>query len=127
MAAIELFKTYAMDYTCERDIFRTISPIYLKFCFHITSIKRTDVIDFGLSAKKTIWPPLNFLNCMLWTTLLNAISLEPFTKSTLYMKFVVKFSIDFGPSAKNKMAAIELFFKVCYMDKLFERDIFRII
>ena len=56
---------------------------------------------------KTRWPPSNFLNCMLWTTLLSTISLEWFTQSTLNMKFVFKLSR--GPSAINKMAVIELF------------------
>ena len=31
MAAIELFKMYAIDTHCERDIFRIVSPIDLKF------------------------------------------------------------------------------------------------
>ena len=40
---------YAKDKLCERDFFRTISPIYFKLCFHI--IQRTDIIDFGPSTK----------------------------------------------------------------------------
>ena len=48
MAAIELLKyMYCQNYACERDIFKTVSPIdfKLEICFHI--IYRTDAIDFG--------------------------------------------------------------------------------
>ena len=31
MAAIELFKMYAINTPCERDMFRTVSPIDFKF------------------------------------------------------------------------------------------------
>ena len=40
-----------LPYACERDIFKTVSPIdfKLEICFHINY--RTDAIDFGPSAK----------------------------------------------------------------------------
>ena len=37
---------------------------------------------------KTRWLLSNFLNCMLWTPLVNAISLEPYPLSTSNFKFV---------------------------------------
>ena len=51
MASIQLFKMYAMDTPCESDIFRTVSPIDLKFqvLLHITY--RTNAIDFRPPAK----------------------------------------------------------------------------
>ena len=53
MAAIELLKyVYCRkNYACERDIFKTVSPIdfKLEICFHI--IYRTGAIDFRPSAK----------------------------------------------------------------------------
>ena len=55
--------------------------------------------------------------------LVNAISLESFPKSTLNLKYE---AIDFGSSAKNERANIELF-KMYAMDTLCEHDIFRIV
>ena len=37
---------------------------------------------------KTRWLPSNLGKCMLWTTLVKAIYLEPFPQSTSYLKFV---------------------------------------
>ena len=51
MAAIKLFNMYAIDIPCERDIFRTVLPIDLKFDFLCHSTYRTDAIDFGPCAK----------------------------------------------------------------------------
>ena len=52
MAPIDSSSSYA----CERDIFKTVFPIYfnLTICFHI--IKRTDAIDFGPYAKNKMVP-----------------------------------------------------------------------
>ena len=50
-AAIELLKIHAIDTPCERDIFRTVSPIDFRFeiSSHITY--RINAIDFWTSAK----------------------------------------------------------------------------
>ena len=51
MAAMELFKNYAIDTPCERYIFKTVSPIDFKFEIYSHIIHRTNAIDFGPSAK----------------------------------------------------------------------------
>ena len=65
---------------------------------------------------------------MLWIPLVKAISLEPLNQSTSNLVYDVTppkgVAIDFGPCAKTKMAAIELF-NMYAIDTPCERDIFR--
>ena len=51
----------------------------LKFVFILSRRQMLYILGHLL---KTRWPPSNFLKCMLWTSLENAISLEPFHQLT---------------------------------------------
>ena len=75
--------------TCERDILRTISPIDFKFNIYgirPPKIQSPSILGHLLKSK---WPPSSFLTWMLWTTLVNAISLESFHQSTSDMIYDV--------------------------------------
>ena len=131
MAAIKLFKMYAMDIPCERDIFKTVSPIDFKFHLKCHIILRTDAIDFGPSAqiKMAAIKEIYVLSKVIYACecdISKAVSPISFKLEICFPYYLENRRFDFRPSVKNKIAAIELL-KMFAMDNPCESGIFRTI
>ena len=123
---LEIYLLSKVIYACECDISKAVSQISFKLEICFSYYQENRRFDFGPSVKNKIAE--NFWKCLLWTTLVKAVSLEPFPQSTSNLKFVLILSrgqtlLTLGHLLKTRWLPSKMY----AMDNLCERDFFRTI